>query len=302
MKKQTCCFISALSLALLLLMGVAYADTDLLNLSAYSKGAALPYGENVVVGQDVKTGVKWVTAGAEKKVGKMKFPINLSGDFDLVIKIGSYSTGQTLFLTADEYQIMLKFWASSGPALYVKEGYATDKSNAWNSRDTNVIKLSVKSNVAKIYVNDVFSLKVTLTPNLTYTQLLFNDISNGQPPYYPEDQLLKLTLSGNSTQPPGGVAQLLGSNDFEAGKQAGIQAGIQQCVANPSSCGITVTTATGNSASGKHASYNPRTGELYIPLMDVPGALGGIQTYEVYLKQRSLTFTFDLDMGRVVLK
>jgi hypothetical protein len=186
----------------------------------------------------------------------------------------------------------------------VKEGSAADKSNAWNSRDTNTIKLSVKSNLAKVYVNDVFSLKVTLTPNLTYTQLLFNDISNGQPysSSYPADQLLKLSLSGGSTPPPGGVAQLLGSNDFEAGKQAGIQAGIQQCVANPSTCGITMTTASGNSASGKHASYNPSTGELYIPLMDVSGALGGMQTYEVYLKQRSMTFTFDLDMGRIVLK
>jgi hypothetical protein len=75
-------------------------------------------------------------------------------------------------------------------------------------------------------------------------------------------------------------------------------------VANPSACGITVTTcsSSGSAASGEHASYNPSTGELHIPWIDVPGAFGGMQTYEVYLKQQPLKFTFDLDMGRVVLK
>jgi hypothetical protein len=50
------------------------------------------------------------------------------------------------------------------------------------------------------------------------------------------------------------------------------------------------------------AAFNPNIGELHIPSIDVPGAFGGMQTYEVYLKQQPLKFTFDLDMGRVVLK
>jgi hypothetical protein len=299
MKKLRCCFVSTLFLAWLLLMGAAYADTDLLNLSAYSEGAALPYGENVVVGQDEKTAVKWVTTGAEKAEGKMKFPVSLSGDFDLVIKSNILnSTSKTLFLTADEYQIKLTFgrYTFQAPSLSSGKDTANDESKAYKEDVTNVMKLSVKGSVAKLYVNDVFSLKLTLKPNLTYTQLLFNGL-------YDKDQLFELSLTGNgsggSTQPP-----VSGGNDFEAGKQAGIQAGIQQCVANPSACGITVTTcsSSGSATSGEHASYNPSTGELHIPLIDVPGAFGGMQTYEVYLKQQPLKFTFDLDMGRVVLK
>jgi len=101
------------------------------------------------------------------------------------------------------------------------------------------------------------------------------------------DTLYALTIGGSSgsTQPP------VTGGDFESGKQAGIQ----QCVANPSSCGITVTGGTG----GAHATYNPASGEVYIPLIDVPGPFGGIQTYEVYLIQQPLTFTFDLDTNRI---
>jgi len=47
MKKLTYCFISTLFFTLLFLVKTVYADTDLLNLSAYSEGAALPYGENL---------------------------------------------------------------------------------------------------------------------------------------------------------------------------------------------------------------------------------------------------------------
>ncbi|GEM_PF-3882765 len=47
MKKLRCCFYSTLFLVGLFFGPVANADTDLLNLSAHSEGAALPYGENV---------------------------------------------------------------------------------------------------------------------------------------------------------------------------------------------------------------------------------------------------------------
>lgn len=298
MKKLTYCFISTLFFTLLFLVKTVYADTDLLNLSAYSDGAALPYGENVIVGQDEKTAVKWVATGADSKSeGKMKFPVSLSGDFDLIIKINSNSLGllKTLFLTTDEYQIKLDFGSvRSYVSLSIGKDTANDESKAWKSNNTNVIKLSVKENVAKLYVNDVFGAKLTLTPNLTYTQLLFNGLYN-------KDQLFELTLSGNgdSTQPP-----VSDGDDFETGKQAGIQEGIQQCVADPTSCGIIVTACDNSSSatSGGHASYSPSTGELHIPLVEVPDAFGIMQTYEVYLKQQPATFTFELDFGRIVLK
>jgi len=90
----------------------------------------------------------------------------------------------------------------------------------------------------------------------------------------------------------------IGTVDFESGKQAGIQ----QCVSNPTSCGINVTAENGCNNNSAHAAYNSSTGEVYIPFIDVPGAFGVIQTYEVYLIQQPLTFTFDLDNNRIKLK
>ncbi len=113
------------------------------------------------------------------------------------------------------------------------------------------------------------------------------------------------------------------TGDFEAGKQAGIQqcqtdpvscsitvttnvdpdlckqAGIQQCLNDPASCGISVTSG---GTGGAHATFNPCTGELHIPLVDVPAGFGGVQTYEIYLMQQPLTFTFDLDVNRIIPK
>jgi len=81
------------------------------------------------------------------------------------------------------------------------------------------------------------------------------------------------------------------SNLFEEGKQAGIAA----CKANPAFCGI-------GADDGVHATYEPNTGELYVPFVDVPGIFGGTQTYEIYLIQQIPTFLFDLDMNRVTQK
>ncbi len=60
-------------------------------------------------------------------------------------------------------------------------------------------------------------------------------------------------------------------------------------------------TDTGTDSSA-HATFDPSTGELHVPFVDVPGILGGTQTYEIYMIQLPLTFTFDLDMNRVVEK
>lgn len=119
-------------------------------------------------------------------------------------------------------------------------------------------------------------------------------------------------LSGPATTP------LTPSNggDFEAGKQAGIQ----QCVNNPDSCGIPNQFETGKQAGigqcqadpatcgintmtmGVHATYSPVAGEVHIPLIDVPGPFGGTQIYEIYLIQQPSTFNFSLDTNRIILK
>jgi len=44
---------------------VTGAQTDLLNLSAYQEATTPLYGENVLVSQDEKTEIKWLTGGKE---------------------------------------------------------------------------------------------------------------------------------------------------------------------------------------------------------------------------------------------
>ncbi len=82
----------------------ALANTDLLNLSAYSEGDELPYGEKITVGMVEKTGEKYVTATPSSS-GTMKFPVNLAGDFEVAFTVfEDYCCTEyfNLFLTSDE--------------------------------------------------------------------------------------------------------------------------------------------------------------------------------------------------------
>jgi hypothetical protein len=264
MKNLRCCFYSTLFLVGLFFGPVANADTDLLNLSAHSEGVALPYGENVVVAQDEHSGVKWVAGNGGQ--GRLKFPVNLSGDFELFIKVYVYNhytnnEVKTVFLTSDEYQIKLSFQKHENVKLEVGKDRASDESKAWKKGTTNTLKLSVKGNVAKLYVNDVFSQKLTLKPDLIYTLLLFNGLIN-------KDHLYELKIGGSVGATPTPIS-------------------------SGGECGTTT------SGDAPHANYDPSKGELHVPFVDVPGAFGGVQTYEIYLIQKPMGFTFDLDMNRV---
>ncbi len=194
------CIFSLFWLFTLLLQGqVAWAETDLLNLSAYQEASTPEYGENVLVGQDEKSGVKYLTFGKEAgSTGRLKFPVSLSGDFDVVVKVKPdyFGVGEAFFLTADEYKIKVGFYLTG--AIEFQDGSNTgsgDGSNAWKMGTTNTLKLSVSGNVAKLYVNDVFYQQLTLKADLTYTQLLYQ----GQ-----NSQLYQVILggSGGSAQPP----------------------------------------------------------------------------------------------------
>jgi hypothetical protein len=56
------------------------AVNDLLKLYCYQEGEIPFYGENIVVKQDEKTGIKWISPGADSiGSGTIKFPMNLSG-------------------------------------------------------------------------------------------------------------------------------------------------------------------------------------------------------------------------------
>jgi hypothetical protein len=201
---------------------------------------------------------------------------------------------------------------------FLPEGWKGDNlKSAWNH-----LRLSVADGEAKLYINDVFLDKVTPNnPDASYTNLVIDGIRN-------VDGITGVGVKGAEATPPSN------SGDFDSGKQAGIQqcvndpascgitvsagdsgtstggdfdsgkqAGIQQCVADPASCGITVSAGnSGTSTGGAHATYSPATGEVHIPFIDVPGPFGGIQTYEVYLIQQPLTFAFDLDMNRINMR
>jgi len=195
------CIFSLFWLFTLLLQGqMAWAETDLLNLSAYQEASTPEYGENVLVAQDEKSGVKYLTVGKEEgSLGRLKFPVSLSGDFEVMVKININPDGeQAFFLTADEYKIKVGFdgYGSVGLQAGSDKG-SEDESKAWKVNTTNTLKLSVAGNVAKLYVNDVFSQKLTLKAGLTYTQLLYQGLDQ-------DSQLYQVILggSGGSAQPP----------------------------------------------------------------------------------------------------
>jgi hypothetical protein len=150
------------------------AETDLLNLSAYAEGDSPPYGENVVIAQSEQTGVKWIT-GIKTDInvkGQLKFSVNLSGDFEVFFEEDYWIE---LLLIADEYKIRI-----NGRDLYAGDEYAGgDQSNLPSmTGEKKAWKLSVKNDIAKLYANDVFSQKITLKPDLTYTQLIIRGIGD----------------------------------------------------------------------------------------------------------------------------
>jgi hypothetical protein len=74
---------------------------------------------------------------------------------------------------------------------------------------------------------------------------------------------------------------------------------LAESVESTESVDTTPATVTNSGCqSGGHAHYNPATGEVYIPYIDVPTPFG-TQTYEVYLIQQPSLLTFDLDAERI---
>jgi hypothetical protein len=210
---------------LLLLLGHnAIAEIDLLNLSAYPVGTVLPYGENVIVAEDEEeTGSKWVTAEGEEE-GYLRYPVSLSSDFEILIKIkgDACCDAKTLFLTGDEHNIKLTFGYSL-PKLQADSNYTdAEESKAWKSNQTNFIRLSVTNNLARLYVNYLFSQKLALESNLSYTQLLFQGLKNDVQLYE-----LKLGASSDTGTVPSSPTKLInistrasiqgGANDVIAG-------------------------------------------------------------------------------------
>jgi hypothetical protein len=75
--------------------------------------------------------------------------------------------------------------------------------------------------------------------------------------------------------------------------EEGVQAGRQQCIDNPATCGITV------SECSPEASYEAMTGKLHLPCVKVHEVSGRVMVYEATLDQRLPSFTFELDLKSV---
>ena len=115
------------------------AETDLLNLSAYAEGDSPPYGENVVIAQSEQTGVKWITG--------IKTDINVKGQLKFSVNL----SGDFEVFFEEDYWIEL---------LLIADEY------------------KIQINGDELYANDVFSQKITLKPDLTYTQLIIRGIGD----------------------------------------------------------------------------------------------------------------------------
>jgi hypothetical protein len=269
----------------LFLGGVVNAETDLLGLANLAEGSTPSYAENTVVGMNESTGVKFLQNRGDP--GKLSFPVNLSKEFEVSFRLGtSFANGgdgmDFSLIASDDSYITASFdysWIEFGEySKYRPDGWKDD-----NNSPINDVRLSVSNGIAKLYLNDVFFNKMTLSsPDLTYVKLNLSGFEGS-------DKVYALIITGQSDSPQPPVT----GGDFNSGKQAGIQ----QCVSDPASCGISVS--GGTCTGGAHATYSPATGEVHIPFIDVPGPFGGIQTYEVYLIQQPLTFAFDLDMNRI---
>ncbi|EDN69700.1 secreted protein [Beggiatoa sp. PS] len=263
--KRLWCWLVKHSVLIPLFWGTAaVAQTDLLDVDSYQEGDMPAYGENIIVNQDEKTGIKSISQVADAiDSGTINFPVSLSGDFELFLELdGSYY--EKLFLTSDEYKIQLN-WSNSGNlnTLFAgKDSDNLDQSGAEKS-GINKIRFSVVNNVAKVYMNDVFDGKLTLKPDLVYSQLMMQSIGKNT-------RIYALQINGSATN------------------------------VSPTTDGTQLCTPTeSSSTSGDCMATYSLDGTVHIPCISVPDAFGGTTVYDVQMQQQSGAFTFDLDLTSV---
>lgn len=247
-----------IKLAILSISSSVFA-IDLLNLDNYAEGASLPYGENLIVNMVETTGEKYIV-GKSSGLGKLKFPVKLTGDFEVSFKVlEDYCCTEwfDFFLTAGEHQLNVTFYGGGNTKLTAdSQSGGGDASNAFVEGKPNTFLLAVNNNVAKLYINDVFSQKVTLRPDLTYTQLVINGIENA-------DAFYSLSINGN-----------VSSNPTETPEETPEQT---ECT----------------------ATYIPNTGRIVIPCISAPNEFGKTTLYSIQMQQQPNSFKFDLDLNTV---
>jgi len=311
-KRFIICYLGIIGSLVLLMNSVQAATTTLLDPATLAVGSSV--GEYLVVKESCpepsKTDcqptdkLKYITAAAGR-TGKIEFDVNIADNFELDVNVDWDRFNQqtiTLFKSNNENSssLYISFGRDPGnsPVVNFDDGRAnyTGVIGWQDGSSVNNVELSANNGTAYLNINGTpfkdntgqEGDMVVLDTSKPFVKLVIAGIKDTDRLF---EVILKGGAGGNSTIPTTG-------GDFEAGKQAGIQ----QCVSSPTSCGINVTAENGCNNNSAHAAYNSSTGEVYIPFIDVPGAFGVIQTYEVYLIQQPLTFTFDLDNNRIKLK
>jgi len=270
---------------------------DLFNLSGYEEGDIPTHllGEKITVRQEVKDGkiIKFVSGQAFD--GKVNYNVsNLSKDFEVIFEL-SHDAEVLISFTATDKEAMFTFVLDCWDMQLGNNPRGGYGAGCDSKLAIQTVKLKVENGSVKTYVNGKFFQSLILEqPNKVYAEWLITGIDADDKMYSMKVNNLGATTT--PSPPPNNTT----STDFETGKQAGIQ----QCVANPSSCGINVgsnstncTTipSTTNSCIANYAT----NGELHIPCVNVPGAFGKIETYDVWMQQRAGAFVFDLDLNRV---
>lgn len=282
--------------------------------------------------------LKYVTAEAGR-TGRLEIPVNAGSDFEISFNIYSNGVNNltiTLYLS-DGNSLPLDFGYQYGGQWLSVLGVGGVGLN-WKV-GVNDFRLISEQGTLKINANDTIANVGDIKLSGTITRIVISKIDDNdtEQDYLFEIRTRGIQSGGNQTggdfetgkqtgiqqcqkDPASCSITVTPTGDFESGKQAGIQqclkdpascsitvtpnvdpnlckqTAIEQCQKDPASCGITTTNGT---TGGTHATFNPCTRELYIPLVDVPGEFGVMKAYEVYLVQQPSTFTFNLDMNRL---
>jgi hypothetical protein len=158
----------------------ASAD-DLLKLANFEEGDRPVYGENIVVVQDEQDGAKGITAVTDSN-GKLSIPITLStGEFEFTLEMLDSRLRLWFFFTLDELSLSFSVQGNIGFTSLAGGSFNSMRPDPWQNDGRNVIRLEVSNGTAKLYVNEIFVKKATLSNdklNAKYNTLRVTNIND----------------------------------------------------------------------------------------------------------------------------
>lgn len=258
---------------ILILLGItklSLAETELIDLSGYSKGDIPTYlfGQSLSVGQEVRGSefIKYVTG--QNMEGRIEYSIpNLTKNFEITLELDSSSKAGSPYYSGDGDDIFISLTANNETKFTFIIGYSmllfpsdndrTYHTDAGWERDavTNTVKLKIQDGTVKSYVNSEFFQSTLLEqPNAIYNQLVISDLGT-------DDKIYSIVVNNLDGSPAGTTSSSTNT----------------ECVAD----------------------YSAITRDIHIPCILVLDALGVPRTYDVYLNQVGNTVNFELDLDRV---